>query len=180
MDESRHPADGGSKARSARMIRVDQAGEYGAQRIYAGQLAVLRDTEAGESIREMAAKEREHLDRFDKLMLARRVRPTALSPVWHVAGFALGAATALMGEKAAMACTEAVEEVIVEHYAVQAARLGEDDAELTAAISEALADEAAHKARAIDEGARDAPLHDALTATVKIGARAAIWLSERV
>jgi ubiquinone biosynthesis monooxygenase Coq7 len=180
MDTSRHPADGGADARIARMIRVDQAGEYGAQRIYAGQLAVLRDTPASDTIREMATKEREHLDRFDKLLLARRVRPTVLAPVWHVAGFALGAATALMGKKVAMACTEAVEEVIVDHYAVQAARLGDEDTELAAAINDALADETDHKARAIDEGARDAPCHGALTATVKAGARAAIWLSERV
>ena len=110
------------------MIRVDHAGEYGARRIYEGQLAVLGRDAGGGSIRRMYDQELEHLDRFDKLLVARRVRPTALQPLWHVAGFALGAATAMMGERAAMACTVAIEEVIDEHYGGQAARLGPEEA----------------------------------------------------
>ena len=180
MDETRHPGDGGEGAREARMIRVDQAGEYGAARIYAGQLAVLKGRpEAGE-IAEMAAKEHEHLERFDRIMVERAVRPTLLSPLWHVAGYALGAATALAGTKTAMACTEAVEEVIEDHYARQRAALGETDTELTALIDEARADETEHKQRAIDHGARGAPCHGPLTAAIRAGTRAAIWLSERV
>ena len=106
---------------SNRMIRVDHAGEYGAVRIYEGQLAVLEartgSRDAAATIRKMAQQEQHHLETFDKLIVERRVRPTALEPIWRIAGFALGAATALMGEKAAMACTAAVEEVIDEHYA---------------------------------------------------------------
>ena len=101
----------------ARMIRVDQAGEYGATRIYAGQLAMIRRSRAAGAIREMAEQERRHLAQFDRLLSERRVRPTALSPLWHVAGYALGAATALFSERTAMACTVAVEEVIDDHYA---------------------------------------------------------------
>ena len=116
----------------AAMIRVDHAGEYGAVRIYAGQLAVLgaAKTKAADAIRHMAEQEREHLKRFDALIIERRVRPTVLQPVWQVAGFALGAATALMGEKAAMACTEAVEEVIDRHYAEQIEKLNTADSAL--------------------------------------------------
>src|SRR5687767_1537435 len=94
-----------------RILRVDHAGEHGAVRIYEGQLAVLGDTPAAATIRRMAEQERKHLDTFDRLLPQHRVRPTALSPLWHAAGFALGAATALLGERAAMACTVAVEEV---------------------------------------------------------------------
>ena len=108
----RLPGDGAQENDIARMIRVDHAGEHGAVRIYAGQLAVLGHTKAGDTIRHMAAQEAEHLETFDRLIAEHGVRPTALSPIWHVAGYALGAATALMGEKAAMACTAAVEEVI--------------------------------------------------------------------
>jgi ubiquinone biosynthesis monooxygenase Coq7 len=181
MNDARDPGEGNEPdTRKARMIRVDQAGEYGAARIYAGQLAVLGDRPEAQAITEMAAKEREHLERFDAMMNARRVRPTLLSPIWHVAGFALGAATALAGPKTAMACTEAVEEVIEDHYAAQKAALGGGDAELEALIDDARADESEHKARAVAEGAHEAPAHGPVTAAIRCGTRIAIWLSERV
>ncbi len=178
--EDRLPGDPDREALVERMIRVDQAGEYGAVRIYQGQLAVLAGTEAEAPIREMAEQERRHLDAFDALIAERNVRPTLLSPLWHVAGFALGAGTALLGPKAAMACTQAVEEVIEEHYAAQAAALGDDEAELRARIEEFRADELEHRDRAIAEGAQEAPGHGLLTETVKAGSRLAIWLSSRI
>ncbi len=162
------------------MIRVDQAGELGAVRIYAGQLAVLGDAPAGRIIREMAATEREHLDAFDKLIVERRVRPTALSPLWHVAGYALGAATALMGARAAMACTVAVEEVIDEHYAGQAERLGDDEAEFRATVEAFRDDEIAHRDTALRHEAAEAPGYELLTTAIKAGSRLAIWLSTRI
>src|SRR3569623_2109552 len=142
----------------AAMIRVDHAGEYGAVRIYEGQLAVLGNKPAGETIRRMAAEEQRHLEPFDRLIVERRVRPTALEPVWRVAGFALGAATALKGEPAAMACTAAVEEVIDEHYAQQIERL-DGDPKLKDSIEKFRADEIAHKNDALERGAEDAPAY---------------------
>ena len=165
---------------TARMIRVDQAGEYGAVRIYAGQQAVLRGRAAGRIVDRMASQEERHLEKFDALMNDRGVRPTALTPLWHVAGYALGAATALMGEKAAMACTVAIEEVIDEHYQDQADRLGNEDAELSGLIRECQADEVAHKEEALEEGAAEAPGYPLLTGAIKAGSRLAIWLSTRV
>jgi len=164
----------------ARMIRVDQAGEYGAVRIYEGQLAVLGARASGTVIRRMAEQEAKHLEKFDRLLTERRVRPTLLSPVWHMAGFALGAATALIGEKAAMACTVAVEEVIDEHYSRQAERLEDDDPELKTLIEECRAEEIEHKAEAEEQGAREAVGYPILTGAIKTGARLAIWLSSRV
>ena len=162
------------------MIRVDHAGEYGAVRIYEGQLAVLGKSAAAGVIREMADQERRHLERFEKLVRERRVRPTALSPLWHVAGYALGAASALLGERAAMACTVAVEEVIDEHYRQQAESLGDDQAPLRQTIEDFRADELAHRDIALAHDARTAPAHDLLTAAVKAGSRLAIWLSMRI
>jgi ubiquinone biosynthesis monooxygenase Coq7 len=176
----RLPGDPSREAAVAAMIRVDHAGEYGARRIYEGQLAVLGDTPEAAPIRRMAEQEQRHLDAFDKLVVERRVRPTALAPLWHAAGFALGAATALLGPRAAMACTEAVESVIDEHYARQAERLGADEPALRAAIEEFRADEIEHKETAIAHGAADAPAHEALTTAIKAGTRLAIWLSTRV
>ena len=163
------------------MIRVDQAGEYGAARIYAGQLAVLghRDTETVAAIREMAAQEQRHLKAFDALINERRVRPTALEPLWNVAGFALGAATALMGEKAAMACTAAVEEAIDEHYAAQVAALDKDPA-LQQTVEEFRQEEAAHRDEAIAHGAEEAPGYKLLSEAIKAGCRVAIKLSEKI
>ncbi len=164
----------------ARMIRVDQAGEYGARRIYEGQLAVLGRSPAAATIRKMHEQELAHLETFDRLVAERRVRPTLLQPVWHVAGFALGAATALLGEKAAMACTVAVEEVIDEHYADQAERLGEDEPELKKTIEDFRADELEHRDIGLEHGAEGAPAYPLLSGAIKAGSRLAIWLSERV
>ena len=166
----------------AAMIRVDHAGEYGAVRIYAGQLAVFgkRSSKAADAVRHMAQQEAEHLKRFDTLINQRRVRPTALEPVWRVAGFALGAATALLGEKAAMACTEAVEEVIDQHYADQIERLGDSDPELRDTVAQFRADEIAHRDTAIAHGSEEAPGYALLTAAIKTGCRLAIALSTRI
>ena len=175
----RLPGDPPKDEMIARMIRVDQAGEYGAVRIYDGQLAVLGRSKAAGAIRHMAEQERRHLAAFDRLVAERRVRPTALSPLWHVAGYALGMATALLGERAAMACTVAVEEVIDEHYAGQAARLGTSDPEFRALVEEFHADELAHRDTAVAAGARETPGYDLLSGLIKAGSRAAIWLSTR-
>ena len=173
-----------AEARRAAMIRVDHAGEYGAVRIYEGQLAVLgrQSTVAATTaaIREMAAQEAEHLARFDALLAEHKVRPTALAPLWDVAGFTLGAVTALMGEKAAMACTAAVEEVIEDHYAAQAAALSDDDTGLTQTIQTFAADEARHRRQALDAGAAEAPGYQLLSSAIKAGCRLAIKLSEKI
>ncbi len=178
--EAALPGDADARQTVEEIVRVDQAGEFGAVRIYAGQLAVLKAGATAERIREMAAKEAEHLEAFNRLMVARRVRPTALQPLWHVAGFALGVATALMGERAAMACTVAVEEVIDEHYAAQAAKLGEDEAGLRETIERFRADEIEHRDTALAHEAREAPGYPLLSAAIKAGSRLAIWLSTRI
>ncbi len=173
------PGDLTHDQRLARMIRVDHAGEYGARRIYEGQLAVLGQSPSAPTIRHMHEQELKHLETFERLLVEKRVRPTALQPLWHVAGFALGAATALMGEKAAMACTVAVEEVIDEHYARQAEQLGEDDAPLKETIETFRAEELEHRDIGLEHGAEEAPAYEALSGAVKAGSRLAIWLSER-
>jgi ubiquinone biosynthesis monooxygenase Coq7 len=162
------------------MIRVNQAGEYGAARIYAGQLAVMggRTRVAGE-IRHMAAQEQRHLDAFDALMTKRGVRPTLLGPIWHFAGYALGAATALLGPKAAMAATVAVETVIDEHYGEQSDALsGGSDPELKAMIDDFRADEVEHKhTAAAHSGEDDFPV---MQAAIRAGCRTAIALAKRI
>ncbi len=176
----RLPGDPRAKPAVARMIRVDQAGEYGAARIYAGQIAVLKDTESAPLIRHMAEQEQHHLDTFNTMLSERRVRPTVLTPLWHAAGYALGAGTALLGEKAAMACTVAVEEVIDEHYAAQADSLGDDEADLKAIIEQFRAEEQEHRDIGYAEGAEQAPGYPVLTQAVKRASKLAIWLSERI
>lgn len=176
----RLPGDPTKEQLIERILRVDQAGEYGAVRIYEGQLSVLGRTAAGAVIRRMAAKEREHLARFNELVVRRRVRPTAIQPFWHVAGFALGAATALLGPRAAMACTVAVEEVIDDHYAKQVAELGDDETDLREICERYRQEEVEHGVTARRHGAEQAPGYRPLTELIKAGSRAAIWLSERI
>ena len=172
-----------AKPDTNRMIRVDQAGEYGATRIYAGQLAVMgeRGPHATE-IRAMAAQEDEHLARFDALIGERKVRPTALQPFWSIAGYALGAGTALLGPEAAMACTAAVEEEIDRHYTRQLKELDESgqDSELASLISKFREDERDHRATALAAGAEKAPAYPLLSGAIRLGCRLAIRLSERV
>ncbi len=167
----------------ARMIRVDQAGEFGATRIYAGQLAVMgnRGPHAAE-IAGMAEEEARHRAKFDALMARRGVRPTALTPLWSVAGYALGAATALIGPEAAMACTAAVEEEIDRHYTHQLDELEESgtDPELAGLIAEFREDERAHRETALAAGAERAPGYPLLSGLIRLGCRAAIRISERV
>ena len=163
-----------------RMIRVDHAGEYGATRIYAGQLAIVGRGRARDEIRHMAEQEKRHLAAFDELVRARQVRPSVLQPLWHVAGYVLGATTALLGERAAMACTVAVEEVIDEHYHSQAERLGASDPPLRATIEAFRADELRHRAVAIERGATEAPGYELICAVVKAGSRLAIRLATRL
>lgn len=174
------PRPPGAALDTEAMIRVDHAGEYGAVRIYEGQLAVLGKRASGDVIRHMAEQEQQHLKTFDKLVNERRVRPTALEPVWRVAGFALGAATALMGEKAAFACTAAVEEAIDEHYAAQIEALGETDPAFKKTVEEFRADEAAHRKTALEHGAEQAPGYKFLSEAIKAGCRVAIKLSEKI
>ncbi|MEJ7934388.1 demethoxyubiquinone hydroxylase family protein [Sphingobium sp. AN558] len=165
----------------AAMLRVDQAGEFGATRIYAGQLAVMGDRHPhARVIAGMAAQEERHRRAFDALMTARGVRPTALSPLWDVAGFALGAVSATIGPEAAMACTAAIETEIDRHYTEQLAQLGEDDAELADLIVDFQAEEVEHRDAAIAHGAERAPAYPLLSGAVRLGCRAAIALSKRI
>ena len=176
----RLPGDRPPAAEVGRILRVDHAGEFGAVRIYRGQLDVLgRGRGAGE-IRRMAEAEQRHLAAFEKLLHERRVRPTLLQPLWSIAGYALGVATALLGERAAMACTVAVEEVIDEHYRNQAERLAGEEPELTKTILAFRADEIAHRDIAIAQGAEETAGFDLFGAAIKTGSRLAIWLSTRL
>jgi 3-demethoxyubiquinol 3-hydroxylase len=176
----RLPGDRSLEADVERIIRVDHAGEYGAARIYDGQLAVLGRAPSAGVIRAMAEQEKRHLAAFERLIVERRVRPTLLSPLWHAAGFALGAATALLGAEAAMACTVAVEEVIDEHYRRQAAALGVNEPELREKIEEFRRHENEHRETALEHGATETPGYTLLSGAIKAGSRLAIWLSERL
>ena len=177
--KGRLAGDPGPEEMLQRIVRVDHAGEYGARRIYQGQLSVLGRSEHGPILRHMAEQEEKHLKYFENAIGDRGVRPTALLPVWHAAGFALGAATALMGPRAAMACTVAVEETIDEHYRSQLDALGDDEAELKESIEEFRAEELEHRDIGLEREAELTPGYELLTQAIKRGSRLAIWLSER-
>lgn len=163
------------------MIRVDQAGEYGATRIYAGQLAVMGDRAPGSGeVAAMALQEAEHRAKFDALIAERGVRPTLLQPFWDRAGFALGAVTALIGPEAAMACTAAIETEIEHHYNEQLEELGDSDPELSAIVEKFRDEEREHHDTAIEHGAERAPAYPILSGAIRLGCRAAIALSKRI
>lgn len=173
---------GKEKANIASMIRVNQAGEYGAAQIYKGQLAVMGDDAPDSSaIHHMAEQEQRHLEAFDRMITERNVRPTVLQPFWKVAGYALGAGTAIMGPRAAMACTAAVETEIDLHYQEQMEQLEtENDPELLSKIAEFREEELEHKQTAIEAGAEETPGYPVLSAAIRLGCKVAIGLSKRI
>ena len=174
------PGDLGARELIERVIRVDHAGEYGAARIYEGQLAVMGRGPKGDLIRHMKEQEQHHLDTFTRLISERRVRPTVLLPLWHIAALALGAVTAAMGDRAAMACTVAVEEAIDEHYAQQAAALPPEESVLRAHIEQFRAEEQEHRDIGLEHEAELAPAYRLMSAVIKAGCKVAIAVTERV
>ena len=174
------PGDLPPRDHLARIVRVDHAGEYGAKRIYEGQIAVMGKGRHAKTLRHMADQELEHLQYFEKQLNGRKVRPTLLQPLWHVTGFLLGAGSALLGERAAMACTVAVEEVIERHYEEQLAQLGPDEAELKDSIRRFQAEEVQHRDIGLANDAEKAPAYPVQSAAIKAGTRAVIWVAERV
>lgn len=170
--------------RIAEMLRVDHAGEYGAVAIYRGQQAVFgqsaKTKPLAAQLAEMEAEEQKHLDAFDALLVDRKVRPTVLTPLWNVAGYGLGVVTALMGEKAAHACTEAVETVIEEHYDEQARAVADEDPALAATFREFREDELHHRDTAIAGGAHDAPGYNILSRVITAGCHAAIAVTSKI
>ncbi len=172
---------GDAKRDTKAMIRVDQAGEFGATRIYAGQLAVMGDRRpAARQIAGMAIQEERHRAFFDAMIARRAVRPTVLQPLWDVAGFALGAVTAAIGPAAAMACTVAVETEIDKHYEDQLTELGESDPELSAAIRDFQAEEVEHRETALAAGAEHAIGYPVLSAVIRFGCRVAIATAKHI
>jgi ubiquinone biosynthesis monooxygenase Coq7 len=174
------PGDPSAETRVHRMIRVDHAGEYGAARIYAGQLAVLGRGDTAPLLRHMRDQEQAHLDTFNAMIGERRVRPTVLLPLWHVAGFALGAATAVLGSRAAMACTVAVEETIDAHYTAQIDRLPDSEAPLRETLEKYRGEEREHRDIGLANEAERAPGYRIMSAAIRAGCRLAIRLSERL
>ena len=163
------------------IIRVDHAGEYGATRIYDGQIAVFgKDSKIGKTIQHMADQEQEHIDKFNELLVEKRVRPTALLPLWNIAGFALGAGTALMGEKSAMACTVAVEKVIGEHYREQQDLLEDDEKELKKTIAKFEKDELEHHDIGIEHDAESAIGYRIMSKVIEFGCKTAIAVSKKI
>lgn len=173
-----------ARPRLAEILRVDHAGEYGAVAIYKGQQAVFsrsaKTRKIAGQLKHMQEEEQKHLDAFDALLNEHNVRPTAMTPLWNVAGYGLGVATALMGEKAAHACTEAVETVIEQHYADQVEELKDSEPELAATFTEFREDELAHRDLAIEEGAREAPAYALLSKIIDTGCRVAIKITEKI
>ena len=163
------------------VIRVDHAGEYGATRIYDGQITIFgKNSKIGKTIQYMSDQEQEHIEKFNDLILEYRVRPTALLPLWNIAGFTLGAATALMGEKAAMACTVAVEKVIGEHYRKQQNLLEDDHKELKRTIAKFEKDELEHHDIGIAHDAEQTPGYKVLSKFIEIGCKTAIEVSKKI
>lgn len=173
------PGDAAKRGTLAQALRIDHAGEYGARRIYAGQLAVLKDVKAREAVQQMAAQEDAHLAAFNKLLPEHKVRPSVLMPLWHVGGYALGAATAMLGPRAAMACTVAVESVIAEHYTAQLKDSEVQQSGLAPTIAKFRDEEMEHHNTGLAHEAELTPGYEGLSAAIRATCRAAIWLAGR-
>ncbi|KAI9755246.1 MAG: hypothetical protein M1815_005107 [Lichina confinis] len=198
-DESHLPLPALSKRHREyldRALRVNHAGELAATLIYTAQTPVLArsNPRLRPLMRHMYDQEAGHLRLFEHLLRKHRVRPTAMYPAWHVAATALGWATAMMGHEAAMACTEAVETEIGNHYNGQVRDLlgmikdieadggavGDELADLVHHIRITRDEELQHLDHAVDNDAQKAQGHVLLSGVIRGGCRAAIWVSERI
>lgn len=176
--EDRIPGDLTKEQMIEQMIRVNHAGEYGAKKIYEGQLSAIKDKETFDLVKHMAEQEEEHLKFFEKELLKRNIRPTALLPVWHVAGYMLGKVTALIDKKVAMACTVAIEEVIDEHYQEQIKELGEDEKNLKKNIEKFRNEELEHRDIGLENQAKEIPGYFIFSSVIKIAGKAAIKIAK--
>ncbi len=163
------------------IIRVDHAGEYGAKRIYAGQLEKISSKDDKAKIQLMYEQELVHLKYFENIVHSRKIRPTILMPFWHVFGYALGALTARLGTKSAMLCTEAVEDVIDSHYEEQKLQLEEmgTEGELFQSIKKFQQEEVEHKEIASSYTSNLMLGDRLLLNSTKIICRLAIFISKR-
>ena len=171
-----------SDEKLAEYLRVNHAGERAAQTIYKGQLAVLRGHPQAAEIQHMMEQEQEHLDTFDTLLNEYKVRPSLLDPVWSTAGFVLGATTAAMGPKAAMACTIAVEEVIGTHYDRQVKDLTrrQQEPKLVETLARFRDEELEHRDIAVEHDGRQAPAYGVMKAIIQTGCKMAIKIAEKI
>ena len=165
-------------------LRVDQAGERGAIKIYEGQLLALntfvKDNKLKKMIEEMKNHEKEHLDFFNKEIKKRNIKPTKLLPLWDLLGIGLGFSSAMMGKKATMLCTASVEEIIDGHYQNQLNQINSDEKNLKKKIKKFRDDEIHHKNIAYDNGASKEGLYSILDKIIKTGSKVAISISEKI
>ena len=174
-----------NEARIEEIIRVDHAGEHGATSIYKGTLDVLSllgDKKTIPIIEEMAEGEKKHVREFNRLIKERSIRPTAFLPIWKLAGYSLGALSAVYGKNAIMACTEAVEEVIDKHYSEQIDELDKSGQEesLLNSLKEFHADEVEHEMIAKKELDETSTALNIFKNLIKIGCKGAIKVSEKI
>ncbi|MDB9776131.1 demethoxyubiquinone hydroxylase family protein [Alphaproteobacteria bacterium] len=164
------------------IIRVDHAGEHGATQIYRGQLSVFKkNSTIWKKIVEMAEQEEIHKSTFDELIIEKGVRPTSLFPLWNKAGYILGLGTALLGEKAAMACTVAVEEVIGGHYEEQVKILSKNkiDPKLLKIVKKFREDELEHHDTGVNHNAEMTPGYTVLSKVIKQACYLAIKVTKK-
>lgn len=164
-----------------KMIRVDHAGEYGAQSIYAGQLSALHSSPQYDTINTMKLQEIEHLQRLNRLIVERRVRPTLLMPIWNIGGYMMGYISGMLGSSSAMACTVAVEDVITSHYNDQLRECNElsiDDTDIKSMIKKHRDDEESHSQIGIDNQAKSAPLYEVQNNTITYMTKAAVQVAQ--
>lgn len=177
-------------------LRVNHAGELAATLIYTAQNPpiVKAHPHLRPLMRHMYDQEAGHFKKFNELLAKHRIRPTVMYPVWQLAATALGWSTGVLGREAAMACTEAVETEIGDHYNTQVKELlswmkdmevrgedpGEELTELVKDIRRIRDEELEHLDHAVENDAKQANPYELLTGVIRAGCRGAIWITEKV
>ncbi len=164
------------------IMRVNHAGEFGAQKIYYGQLKFTKNIKDKIIIKEMLEQELEHLHFFENEIKHKQLRPTLLLPMWDIFGYMLGAVSGILGNRAAMVVTESVEEVIIEHYQEQIDHLSVHDKTnpLLGKIIKFQSDEAEHIEIAVKNDSRKSMLRSPISKLVQAVCHSAIMLSKKL
>lgn len=164
------------------IIRVNHAGEFGAQVIYQGQLKFTKNLKNKIIIKEMLEQELAHLNYFENEIKNTKSRPTFLLPIWNICGYMLGVVSGVLGIKTAMVVTESIEEVIVQHYQQQIDYLNAHDKDnsLLPKIIQFQQDEAEHIHTAIQNESHSSLFYKPLAKLVKGICYTAITLSKKI
>jgi 3-demethoxyubiquinol 3-hydroxylase len=172
------PLQDAERSRSAALMRVNHAGELAAQALYHGQATLARTAATRDMLLAAAAAESDHLAWCELRLAELGARPSLLNPLWYAGSFAIGAAAALMGDRASLGFVAETERQVEGHLDGHLSRLPASDARSRAILETMRAEEVAHGVAATRAGGAPlpGPVRALMRHTARVMTGTAYWL----